>query len=161
MLNFNQIKWSLVTALAATSTVSNAFNITQLDQLSFGELVPKSGFCELDPVNSVISSPDNMCLGQAQLAHYRIQTTPNTQLIVNFEYVEDTAQGLSFAPKARLVNNLGNSTLALFAGADTWFLTGSDGIIDLYVGGTLTISNALVGLTSYSLSFDIDYRAPN
>lgn len=165
LLNSNLIKTNyllLATALFQYSPLaySVAGSITQQAQLSFGELVPKSGFCELDPINGNISSPDNMCLGNAQLAHYRIQSTPNTQLIVRFNYVEDGAQGLSFAPKARLVNDLNATSLSPIAGADTWFMTGTDGVIELYVGGTLTISNALSGLTSYNMSFDVEFREP-
>lgn len=159
MLSYNR-QWLGVLLLILSCSTSYASTVTQLDHLSFGELVPKAGFCELDPISGNISSPDNMCLGNAQIAHYQIQSTANTQLIVRFNYIEDAAQGLSFAPKARLENDLGTSTLAPIAGSDTWFMTGTDGVIDLYVGGTLTVSNALNGLNSYNLSFDIDVREP-
>lgn len=151
---------TLVLPLFCLHLQAHASSVAQVDHLSFGELVPKSGFCELDPINGNLSSPDNMCLGNAQIAHYRISGTPNTQLIIRFEYSEDAAQGLSFAPKARLENDTGASRLAPIAGADTWFMTGTDGIIDLYVGGTLTIGNALNGLDSYNLTFNIDVRDP-
>lgn len=135
-------------------------SIVQLNSLSFGQMVPKSGFCELDVSTDVVSSPDNMCLGGNQTAHYRITTDPNTTMIVTLHLADDIAQGLRFAPKARFENNLGSSTTNLIAGSDTWFTSGTDGIIDVYVGGTITISDSLQGLESYSLSFDLEFRRP-
>lgn len=134
--------------------------IVQLDPLSFGEVIPKSGFCELDVADGSISSPDNMCLGEAQLAHYRITADPNINIVVRLNMVDDVAQGLRFAPKARLTNDVGGVTLAPIAGADAWMMTGTDGTIDIFVGGTLTISNSLNALQAYNLTYDLEFRRP-
>lgn len=134
--------------------------IVQITALSFGDLVPKSGYCELDVVSSAISSPDDMCLGSQQLALYRITTDPNTTMIIRLDTADDNAQGFSFSPKARITNDLGTETLAPIAGSETWFDSGSDGVIDIYVGGTLTVTNSLSSLQSYTINFDIEFRRP-
>ena len=150
----------VVLTLLSPSLLARTDAIVQLNSLSFGQTVPKTGFCELDVSSSAISSPDNMCLGGAQVAHYQITSDPNTTIVITLNLADDVGQGLRFAPKARFENNLGDSSLNLIAGSDTWFSSGSDGIIDIYVGGTLTISNAPQGLESYTLSFDLEFRRP-
>jgi len=150
----------VIILLVFAEHVWGADAIVQIEALSFGDIVPKAGFCELDVADGSISSPDNMCLGNAELAHYRITSDPNINIIVRLNMVDDVDQGLRFAPKARLTNDLGTVTLAPIAGADTWMMTGTDGIIDIYVGGTLTIFNSLAGLQAYNMTFDLEFRRP-
>ena len=160
MLNSSRSHLIAVFLLAIQTKAWGADTIVQIDALSFGELVPKAGFCELDVADGSISSPDNMCLGSAELAHYRITSDPNINIIIRLNMVDDIDQGLRFAPKARLTNDLGTVTLAPIAGADTWMMTGTDGVIDIFVGGTLTIFNSLAGLQAYNMTFDLEFRRP-
>ena len=160
MLNFRASTLGIFMLFQSVKVFAFADAIVQLDPLSFGEVVPKSGFCELDVADGSISSPDNMCLGNAQLAHYRITSDPNINIIVRLNMVDDMDQGLRFAPKARLTNDIGTVTLAPIAGADAWMMTGTDGVINIYVGGTLTISTSLNGLQAYNLTYDLEFRRP-
>lgn len=136
-------------------------SIVELTDIHFGELVPKSGFCEMAPSDGSLTSPTNMCLGPARLAHYRITADPNRNIRIRFSEIQNAGLGLLFQPTVRMENNLGLSTLWLFTNSETTVSSGSDGLIDIYVGGRLTTSNGLNSSDSYNLSFEVDfYYAP-
>lgn len=132
--------------------------IAELTDIQFGELVPKSGYCELSPSDGSLTSPTNMCLGPAQLAHYRLTGDPNTDIRIRFNEIEDSSLGLFFQPTIYMENDLGTTQTWLFTNSYTTMSTGSDGLIDIYVGGRLTTSKGLNSLDSYQLSFEVDFE---
>lgn len=154
--------YGLLICLSFYSSSSLAIppTIQEITSITFGQLVPKSGFCELDPADGSLTTTNQTCIGNSQLAHYRITADPNTAIRIRFNQVIDSDEGLQFQPTARMENNLGANTLWYFTGSETTVTTGTDGILDIFVGGRLTINNGLSGTTGYQLNFDVDFRYP-
>jgi hypothetical protein len=135
-------------------------SIQQIQAVFFGSVVTRAGSCEIDPISGDISSPENICIGSETLGHYRISGNASEMQVIKFNQVTDSSRGLHFAPKARLVNNLGDDMQAPIAGVETYIRLGSDGIIDIYLGGTLTFSQAQNSNSPIVIFYDIDFSTP-
>lgn len=131
---------------------------TQHQSLHFGSVIPVIGHCVLDENTSVVTSPSSICLGPGSRGHYKIHGDANQLIKVTLNNVVDVATGINFNPVGRLVNNLGDDISAPIAGVETWIRIGSDGIIDIYVGGTLNLNQRTETSTPYILQYDIDYE---
>jgi hypothetical protein len=114
----------------------------------------------MDAVTGSITSSGNICIGSETLGHYRITGDPNEVQEITFSLVTDLSRGIQFAPKGRLVNNLGDDMLAPIAGAKYSIMLGSDGLLDIYVGGTLTFTKIQNNNSGISLNYDIESITP-
>ncbi|MCJ8294160.1 MAG: DUF4402 domain-containing protein [Colwellia sp.] len=131
--------------------------ISQKQSLHFGVVIPIIGSCSLDPTTSVVTSPGNICLGPGSRGHYQIYGDANQMLEVTLNQVFDIPEGINFNPVGRLVNNLGDDMTAPIAGIKTRIRIGSDGILDVYVGGSLNLSQPKNSATPYIVQYDIEF----
>jgi hypothetical protein len=134
--------------------------ISQKQTVHFGVVIPIIGSCELDHTTSAVTSPGNICLGPGSRGHYQIHGDANQMMIVVLNQVIDIRRGITFNPVGRLVNDLGDDIAAPIAGTETWIRIGSDGILNVYVGGTLALSQAKSSSTPYILQYDISFVRP-
>jgi hypothetical protein len=134
--------------------------IQQIQTVYFGSVITRLGSCEMDAVTGSITSSGNICIGSETLGHYRITGDPNEVQEITFSLVTDLSRGIQFAPKGRLVNNLGDDMLAPIAGAKYSIMLGSDGLLDIYVGGTLTFTKIQNNNSGISLNYDIESITP-
>jgi len=132
--------------------------IQEQKTLSYGRTVSRIGSCELDPFTELITSPQLICIDSQSLGHYKIFGDPNQMLKITLHKVDDIPGGISFAPKGRLQNNLGDSILAPIAGTQTWIRIGSDGVLNIYVGGTLTLNQIQNTASPFVLQFNIEFN---
>jgi len=158
------IKKKLFATMLAIISLTTAFPALAIDEwilqqqsLHFGEVIPIVGSCELNHTTSAVTSPGNICLGPGSRGHYRIYGDANQMMKVTLEQVIDIPEGIIFSPVGRLVNNLGDDLIAAIAGAETWIRIGSDGILDVYIGGTLNLSQPKNSATPYILQYDIKF----
>jgi len=127
---------------------------------SFGQTIPRIGSCELNPFTSAITSPQSICISDHVLGHYKIFGDANQMLKVILHKVDDVPQGIFFSPKGRLTNNLGDDISAPISGATTWIQIGSDGVLNIYVGGTLTLTQVQNSSTAIVLQYNIEFNLP-
>ena len=148
---------SIGLGLLSSPSISANPALSVVTSLSFGNLIPKSGYCEISPLTGQVSSANKLCVGSESLGHYRILSTPNTNMRIIFHEDVNPSTNVTYTPKARLVNNIGNTTNAFIPGINTYFDTGTDGYIDIYVGGILSVPQSLGSFTGYSVDLTIDY----
>jgi len=127
---------------------------------SFGTVIPGIGNCTFNPITLVMSSPSDLCTGGETLGHIKIFGPANQMQKVKLLSVDDVGNGIHFAPMGRLVNNLGDDISAPIAGSETWIRIGSDGVLDIYVGGTLTLSQTRNGSSVFTVKYDVEYTRP-
>ncbi|SFC25633.1 hypothetical protein [Pseudoalteromonas denitrificans] len=134
--------------------------IQQQKTISFGQTIPRIGSCELDPFTETMTSPQTICIDSHTLGHYKIFGDANLMLKIILHKVDDISGGVFFAPKGRLKNNLGDDVSAPISEAETWIRIGSDGILDIYVGGTLTLTKVQNSSSSITLQYNIEFNEP-
>jgi hypothetical protein len=140
------IRASLILSTLSVScwAITPSFNVNQ--EIDFGTVMPATGSCLMFPEtgqlapfqgNFVCTLPDG-----SQNGVYTIIANPNKQVQVKFLPSLDNGEGFVFNPRVSLVsdsdrkyivNNIG------FVNIDS----GSSGIINLYLGGELTINSIL------------------
>lgn len=120
-------------------------------------VITRLGSCEMDAVTGAITSAGNICIGSETLGHYRITGDPNELQTITLSQVVDGSQGLVFTPKGRLVNNLGDDILASLADTDYNIRLGSDGILDIYVGGVINFTKIQNNNSSIQINYDIEF----
>ncbi|MFT7005712.1 MAG: hypothetical protein ACJAXJ_000211 [Colwellia sp.] len=147
-----------ITALTTSfTTLAIEAWMSQQQSLHFGYVIPIVGSCELDNTTSDVTSPGNICIGPGSRGHYQIHGDANQMMEVTLEQVIDIPKGITFNPIGRLVNNLGDDMAAPIAGIKTRIRIGSDGILDVYIGGTLNLSQPKNNATPYILQYDIEF----
>jgi hypothetical protein len=139
------------------SLAAHAESITQLKSIDFGTIVPTIGSCTMDPTTGTITSPGNICLSSGNLGRYTIYGTASTTIEIRFVAGTDATNGLTFYPTARFTNNVGDDTTNLITGSITNFNTGTDGRIDIYVGGIIDLSQSISASSQYTFDWDIEY----
>lgn len=131
--------------------------LTVIRVTDFGYVVPTGGSCVMNPVNGEIT-PASLCVGPGALGEYTVTATPNT--IVRIRAIPTVAgpPGKVFEPTLHLTNNLGSSATNLVSDTDIDFSTGSDGIITVYMGGTLTFTAGFLLGSSHNVSSSLRFN---
>lgn len=165
MLTYNHLKLKPLLLTFATLAAVNSTNaVAEWMQpqsiINMGTVVPSTGNCTFDPITLVMSSPSDLCTGGEALGHAKIFGPANQMQKIKLHPMNDTDTGIRFDPKGRLVNNLGDDMSAPTAGGETWIRIGSDGVLDIYIGGTLTLSQKLSSNFVASIEVDIEYNRP-
>lgn len=155
MLNVKSI---IFAALFLSSNFSFAAGevLSVITPINFGETVPKAGSCVLNPVNGNLT-PKNLCVSAGVLGEYTITATANTTVRIKAISTSGHPQGFILEPTLRLTNNLGADSTNLSADTYIDFDTGSDGVITVYMGGTLTFPGGLAHGSSHSFNASLEY----
>jgi len=130
--------------------------LTPVQTMSFGETVPKSGSCVMDVVTGNIT-PASLCVSSGVLGIYTITATANTNIEIKGISTVGDPNGFVLEPTLRLTNNLGDEATNLVPDTYIDFSTGSDGLITVYIGGTLTFPGGLSGGSSHSLQASLEF----
>ena len=165
MLTYNHLKLKPLLFVLATLGAVNSTNAVaewmQVRQIiNMGTVIPGIGTCTFDPITLVMSSPSNLCTGGEALGHTKIFGPANQMQKIILHPMNDVARGIRFDPKGRLVNNLGDDISAPIAGGETWIKIGSDGVLDIYIGGTFTLSQSLNSNSVYSIEVNVEFNRP-
>lgn len=155
MLN---IKRSLLVSLLLLPKFSFAAGevLTVVQNINFGEIVPKSGSCEMDVITGDIT-PASLCVSDGVLGIYTITATANTNVKIKGISTVGNPDGFTLEPTLRLTNNLSDEATNLTPDTYITFSTGSDGIITVYMAGTLTFPAGLAHGTTQSLINDLEF----
>lgn len=141
------------------ATLDAQSTIIIVQDIEFGKTVPRASTCTIHPVTGVLTSPDDTCFSPYQNGQYRISGNPHTTYEIKLVTGTYPAHGLTFTPTGRFVNNQGDDQTNFIADTFINFDTGSDGIINIYVGGTLQFDYALPHSWSFSQTmWSIEYN---
>ncbi|GHB63118.1 hypothetical protein GCM10008107_10270 [Psychrosphaera saromensis] len=155
MLN---IKRTLLISLLLLPKLSFAAGevLTVVQDINFGETVPSSGSCEMDVITGEIT-PANLCVSDGVLGIYTITATANTNIEIKAISTVGDVNGFILEPTIRLTNNLGDEATNLNPDTYIDFSTGSDGLITVYMAGTLTFPGGSASGSSQSLSAELEF----
>ncbi|AWB67258.1 hypothetical protein C2869_12770 [Saccharobesus litoralis] len=148
--------YCLIAVITAIPYKSYAATVTQVNSLSFGQVVTRTGSCEMDPTNGNIVIGTSLCLGATQRGHYQVSAAANTRVRIRLHRADDDVYTVSFEQKFILQNDYGTSITGQADIAEE-IITGSDGIINIYVGGILNINQTLPSATAIQVSFTIEH----
>jgi len=142
----------------ATLTEDN-IDVLKIQELSFGDLVPKSGTCSLNEhTGKLLSNVDHLCVDTTGIMSiYKFKTTPNTQVIIRIKTrTPFNGDGVQFKPKC-YVKMTDIIKQSCFADIKATVYSNDIGELELFVGGDLTISSGTIPNTSFSLDYNIEY----
>lgn len=131
--------------------------LTIVNNINFGEVVPKAGSCIMNPANGNVS-PATTCVSGSVLGEYTITATPNTIVRIRAVSTVGHPQGFVLEPTMRLTNNLGGDSYNLLPDTDIDFSTGSDGNITVYLGGTFTFPGGLAFGSSHNFNVTLVFN---
>ena len=92
------------------------------------------------------------------LGEYTITATANTTVRIRAISTVGHPQGFILEPTLRLTNNLAASAVNLSPDTDIDFDTGTDGIINVYMGGTITFPGGLTAGSSHSFNATLEFN---
>ncbi|PCH94050.1 MAG: hypothetical protein COB83_12610 [Gammaproteobacteria bacterium] len=132
--------------------------IVETKSLYFGNIVFVPGSCLMAYDSQLISplTPQNICTSTLGAAgSYRIFANPNKQVQIKIKSHADSGNGIVYVPDGQLVSDVANALI--IADTTQTINSGVSGIIDITLGGRLTINNNLASSSTYSELFDIEF----
>lgn len=156
MLN---IKFATVALLVLVPRLAFAAGeiLTVINPTDFGDVVPVGGSCVMDPITGNIT-PASLCIGPGTLGEYTITATPSTTVRIRATANSGGPLDKIFEPTLYLTNNLGHNATNLISGTDVDFDTGTDGIITVYIGGTLTFPAGLLFSSNHTVNTTLEFN---
>lgn len=134
--------------------------IVQVSTTSFGaQIVPQMGACEMAHDTSVLTNlSGNLCTstGTASRGHYKVFAAPSTTVRIVVRPHNDTGDGVVFAPDGVVFSD-STAPTAFVEHATTNIDSGVSGIVEIYVGGVLTLVSKPTNSTTYNFTYEIDY----
>jgi hypothetical protein len=125
---------------------------------SFGaKILPGFGACDLAYDTSVLSNASgNICSGTTgSRGHYKVFAAANTTVRIVLNAHNNSGDGLIFYPNGVVFSD---STAPIAIDGNTiWIDSGTSGIVEIYVGGTLTLVSKPSVSKTYNFTFEIDY----
>lgn len=132
--------------------------IIETKTLHFGELVFVSGSCSMAYNTQVITnltSPDICINSIGTIGTYQIFANPNKDVQIKIKTHTDTGNGIVYVPDGELVSDF--ESALIIADTTKTINSGASGIIDIAIGGRLTISSTLSSSSVYSELFEIEF----
>ena len=145
--------------LFGSQTVMAAPYIVQASTVSFGDkIVPTTGACDMDHNTSALTNTSGMICGAASgsRGHYRVFATPNTTVRIVVRPHNDNGNGAVFNPVGEIQSDAAGP-IAYIEHNTTNINSGASGIVEIYVGGTLTLLTKPPTSTTFNLDFEIDF----
>ena len=132
--------------------------IVETKTLYFGDIVFIPGSCSMAYNTEVISNltSSNICTNSTGTAGtYQIFANPNKQVQIKIKSHGDTGNGIIYVPDGELVSDF--ESALIIADTTKTINSGASGIIDITIGGRLTINSMLSSSNAYSELFDIEF----
>lgn len=133
--------------------------IIQASTTSFGnQIVPSLGACDLAHDTSILNNTSgNICsAASGNRGHYRVFAAPNTTVRIVVRPHNNSGDGVIFFPFGVVFSD-STGDIAYIENNTTNIDSGTSGIVEIYVGGTLTLVAKPSVSTSYNFTFEIDF----
>ena len=132
--------------------------IVETKTLSFGSIIFISGSCQMAYNTQVITNltSQNICTNSTgTTGGYRIFANPNKQVQIKLNSHGDNGNGIIYVPDGQLVSDVANGLI--IADTTKTINSGASGIIDITIGGRITINSVLASSSIYNELFTIDF----
>lgn len=132
--------------------------IVETKTLSFGSIIFTSGSCSMAYNTQVITNltSSNICINSTgTVGNYQIFANPNSQVQITIKTHVDNGNGIVYVPDGELVSDF--ESMLIIADTTETINSGASGIIDITIGGRLTINNLLSSSSGYSELFEIEF----
>jgi hypothetical protein len=129
-----------------------------VQEIHFGTIQPVSGSCSMTRETAFVSAHNGqfICIlsKEAKNGHYTITANPNKIVQIKFPPNLDDGNGVVFNPNVILKSDVENKVIYNNAAFQT-IHSGTSGVINIYMGGEITVS------TTYSMGQIITFSFPN
>jgi len=160
-LNFKSALCSLILIIGIISLPLKAAitpYIIETKTLSFGSVIFIPGSCQMAYNTQVITNltTQNICTNSSGTAGgYRIFANPNKQVQIKLNSHGDNGNGIIYVPDGQLVSDVASALI--IADTTQTINSGASGIIDITIGGRITINSVLASSSIYNELFTIDF----
>jgi len=132
--------------------------IVETKTLFFGNIIFIPGSClmvyDTQVINNLTSS--TICTNSTGTAGtYQIFANPNKQVQIKIKSHGDTGNGIIYVPNGELVSDF--ESALIIADTTKTINSGTSGIIDITIGGRLTINSMIASSASYGELFEIEF----
>jgi len=134
--------------------------VVQASTTSFGaQIVPQTGACNMDYDTSVLTNTAGyLCPsgGTGSRGHFRVFATPNTTVRIVVRPHNNSGDGVVFSPDGVIFSD-STPAISFVESATTNIDSGVSGIVEIYVGGILTLVSKPTSSTTYTFTNEIDF----
>ena len=127
---------------------------------SFGaRIVPQTGSCHLDYDTSLLTSTaGNICVNNQSgtRGHFKVFATPHTTVRIVVRPHNDDGNGVAFFPDGVIFSD-STTPIAFVENSTTNIDSGTSGIVEIYIGGVLTLVSKTSSSTTYTFLNEIDF----
>lgn len=150
----------LILLLLLPLTIQAAPFIVEASSTSFGnQITPVTGACDMAHDTSVLTPlVGNICPVAAggSRGHYKVFATPNTTVRIVVRPHNNSGDGVIFNPDGVVFSD-STAPIAFVEHATTNIDSGVSGIVEIYVGGMLTLVSKPPSSTTFTFTHEIDY----
>jgi len=128
--------------------------LSVINDISFGDVLGKTGSCELDAITTIIGNQTgSLCLYNqtGTPGRYLIVSSSNTIIRIRVNTKTNSGDGITFVPSGVYLVT-GEADVTLLPNTYQDIDTGSTGILEIKLGGVLAASQELSFGTTYSFS---------
>ena len=147
-------------SLIAAFSLQAAPYIIESSKTSFGaKIIPQIGSCDMTYDTSILTnSSGNTCTSglTGNRGHYKVFATPNTTVRIVVKPHNNTGDGVVLFPYGVIFSD-STANIPFVDNATTNIDSGTSGIVEIYIGGTLTLVSKPNTSQTYNFSFEIDY----
>jgi len=132
--------------------------IVETQTLYFGNIIFIPGSCLMAYDTQVVTNltPQNICVSNSgTTGGYRVFANPNKQVQITVKSHGDSGNGIIYVPDGQIVSDF--ESALIIADTTKTINSGTSGIIDITIGGRLTINSTLSASNSYTELFDIEF----
>jgi hypothetical protein len=133
--------------------------IVETSTTSFGDqIVPSLGACDLAYDTSVLSNSSGAICSAAtgSRGHYKVYAAPNTTVRIVVKPHNNSGDGVVFFPEGVIFSD-STPAISYLDNNTTNIDSGTSGIVEIYVGGNLTLVSKPSVSTSYNFTYEIDF----
>jgi hypothetical protein len=133
--------------------------IVEASSTSFGnQIVPSFGACDLAYDTSVLTNTSgSICSGTTgSRGHYKVFAAANTTVRIVLSAHNNDGDGVIFYPVGVVFSD-STAPIAYLEENTINIDSGTSGIVEIYVGGTLTLVSKPTVSTNYNFTYEIDY----
>ena len=132
--------------------------IVETKTLHFGNIIFIPGSCLMAYDTQVITNltPHNICASNSGTSGgYRVFANPNKQVQITIKSHGDIGNGIIYVPDGQIVSDF--ESALIIADTTKTINSGTTGIIDITIGGRLTINSTLASSSNYNELFEVEF----
>jgi hypothetical protein len=146
--------------LLTSMTGQSAPYVVEASSTSFGgQIIPQTGACDMAYDTSILTNTaGNLCTSgnTGSKGHFKVFATPNTTVRIVVRPHNNSGNGVVFSPDGVIFSD-STTAIVFVENATTNIDSGASGIVEIYVGGVLTLVSKPYSATTYNFTNEIDF----